>query len=153
MYILFQIKSKIDNAVNVVARYLNLEAKNVKLECSSQHGYTFRISLTDEKKSRKMLKEMNIVDTKNAGVRFRDVKLDQLNREYLKIASEFDTQQQYVMKEIYNITCGKCYAYICLHFSYSRFIKYVRTDIATKFTKYKYKNNFLIIGLSLTIFY
>lgn len=104
---LFQIKSKMDSTVDVVAGILNLEAKKVKLEFTSQHGYTFRLSMNDEKKARNGLKEMIIVDTKNAGVRFRNGKLDHLNREYLKIASEFESQQQYVMKEIYNVTCSK----------------------------------------------
>lgn len=101
-----QIKSKMDSTVDVVAGILNLEAKKVKLEFTSQHGYTFRLSMNDEKKARNGLKEMIIVDTKNAGVRFRNGKLDHLNREYLKIASEFESQQQYVMKEIYNVTCN-----------------------------------------------
>ena len=108
--------------VNVVARNLSLEAKNVKLEFSNQHGYTFRISMNHEKSARKLLKEMNIVDTKKDGVRFRNVKLDQLNREYLKIASEFENQQQHVMKEMYNITCSKCH-------TLPNALQKIRTDI------------------------
>ena len=39
-----EIRADIDNALAVVARYVGLDQKNVKLEFTQQHGYTFRVS-------------------------------------------------------------------------------------------------------------
>lgn len=38
-------KEEIDAAVKVVARYIGLEEKSVKLEYTNQHGYTYRVTM------------------------------------------------------------------------------------------------------------
>ena len=81
-----EIKAEIDTAVNVVARYVGLELKNIKLEFTNQHGYTYRVTMKDEKILRKKQSELMIVDTNKTGVRFRDRKLDKLNKSFLSVS-------------------------------------------------------------------
>ena len=38
-------KEEIDAAVKVVARYIGLEEKSIKLEFTNQHGYTYRVTM------------------------------------------------------------------------------------------------------------
>ena len=66
------VKADIDVAVNEVARYLGLEHKSVKLEFTNQHGYTYRVTMKDEKVLRKKNgeKRLMIIDTNKAGVRY-----------------------------------------------------------------------------------
>ncbi len=101
-----EIKADIDAALAVVARYVGLDQKSVKLEYTNQHGYTYRVTMKDEKILRKKQSELIIVDTNKTGVRFRDRKLDQLNRSFQSVNSEFEEQQKYVLKEISEVTCG-----------------------------------------------
>ena len=101
-----QLKIDIEKAAPIVAGYLGLEEKRVKLEFSNQYGYTYRITQKEEKQVRKKMKEMIEIDTKTSGVRFRDRKLDKLNREYQNLSQEFELQQKVVFEEICNITCG-----------------------------------------------
>lgn len=101
-----KIRSDIDNALTVVVRYLGLEPKNVKLEFTNQHGFTYRVTMKDEKFLRKKQSELMIVDTNKAGVRFRDRKLDQLNRAFLSANSDFEEQQKMILSEMSEITSG-----------------------------------------------
>ena len=74
--------------INAAARSLNIEGDKLKLELTHQHGYTYRITMDSEKKCREKLKKsMYIIDTSKSGVRFRDQKMDRLNREYLSVRS------------------------------------------------------------------
>lgn len=101
-----EIKADIESALAVVAKYVGLDLKSVKLEFTNQHGYTYRVTMKDEKVLRKKQSELIIVDTHKTGVRFRDRKLDQLNRAFLAVNGEFEEQQKYVLSEISEITCG-----------------------------------------------
>ena len=101
-----QVKIDIEKAAPIVAGYLGLEEKSVKLEFSNQYGYTYRITQKEEKQVRKKMKEMIEIDTKTSGVRFRDRKLDKLNRDYQNLSLEFEQQQKVVFEEICNVTCG-----------------------------------------------
>ena len=38
-------KQDIDAAVKIVARYIGLDEKSVKLEFTNQHGYTYRVTM------------------------------------------------------------------------------------------------------------
>ena len=42
-------KEEIDAAVKVVARYIGLEEKSIKLEFTNQHGYTYRVTMKVKK--------------------------------------------------------------------------------------------------------
>lgn len=62
--------------------------------------------MKDEKMLRKKQSEIIFVDTNKSGVRFRDKKLDHLNKKFLEVNREFEEQQKHVLKEISEITCG-----------------------------------------------
>ena len=101
-----EIKNGIDSALIEAANFLGLEQKNVKLEFTQQHGYTYRVTMKDEKVLRKKNRDLIIVDTNKSGVKFRDRALDRLNREFLAVNSEFEEQQKDVLKQVAEITCG-----------------------------------------------
>jgi DNA mismatch repair protein MSH2 len=81
-----KIKADINASVAKVAGYVGLDQKSVKLELTNQHGYTFRVTMKDEKSLRKKTSDIMIVDTHKTGVRFRDRRLEQLNRSYLSVS-------------------------------------------------------------------
>ena len=54
--------------------------------------------MKDEKNLRKKQSDVIIVDTNKSGVRFRDRKLDKLNRKFLEVNRAFEEQQKFIMK-------------------------------------------------------
>ena len=100
-----EVKSNIEASVNKIARYVGLDKKNIKLELSSQHGYCYRVTLKDEKVLRKK-NGIFLVDSAKAGVRFRNVELEQLNKEYMETNTAYEKQQQYVVNEILICAAG-----------------------------------------------
>ena len=100
-----EVKSNIEASVNKMARYIGLDKKNVKLELSSQHGYCYRVTMKDEKVLRKKAGIL-LVDSTKAGVRFRNMDLEQLNKEYMETNAAYEKQQQYVVTEILMCAAG-----------------------------------------------
>ena len=94
-----EVRGNIEASLNKIARYIGLDKKNIKLELSSQHGYCFRVTMKDEKLLRKKSGIFQ-VDSSKAGVRFRNMELEQLNKEFLEINAAYEKQQQYVVSEI-----------------------------------------------------
>ena len=101
-----EIKTKMETSHDKLSRYIGLEKKNIKLELSNQHGYCFRVTMKDEKVLRKKSGIFQ-VDSSKAGVRFRNVELEQLNKDYTEINVEYLKQQQYVVSEILICAEGK----------------------------------------------
>ena len=101
-----EIKTKMETSHDKLSRYIGLEKKNIKLELSNQHGYCFRVTMKDEKVLRKKSGIFQ-VDSSKAGVRFRNVELEQLNKDYTGINVEYLKQQQYVVSEILICAEGK----------------------------------------------
>ena len=100
-----EVKSNIEMSVNGISRYIGLDKKNVKLELSSQHGYCYRVTMKDEKVLRKKAGIL-LVDSTKAGVRFRNMDLEQLNKEYMETNAAYEKQQQYVVTEILICAAG-----------------------------------------------
>ena len=101
-----EVKSSIDATLNKISRYIGLDKKNIKLELTSQHGYCYRVTMKDEKFLRKK-NGIFQVDSSKAGVRFRNVELEQLNKEYTEINAAYIKQQAYVVSEILICSEGK----------------------------------------------
>ena len=101
-----EIKTKMETSHDKLSRYIGLEKKNIKLELSNQHGYCFRVTMKDEKVLRKKSGIFQ-VDSSKAGVRFRNVELEKLNKDYAGINAEYLKQQQYVVSEILICAEGK----------------------------------------------
>ena len=101
-----EITAKMETSHDKLSRYIGLEKKNIKLELSNQHGYCFRVTMKDEKVLRKKSGIFQ-VDSSKAGVRFRNVELEKLNKDYTGINVEYLKQQQYVVSEILICAEGK----------------------------------------------
>ena len=100
-----EVKEEIENSLKKVVASTGLDKKAVKLETSAQHGYTFRVTMKDEKIIRKK-SGIFIVDTTKGGVRFRNHQLEQHNKKFLELSSKYDEQQSYVVSEILTIAEG-----------------------------------------------
>ena len=99
-----EIKIKMENSHDKISRYIGLDKKSIKLELSNQHGYCYRVTMKDEKVLRKKSGILK-VDSSKAGVRFRNLELEQLNKDYTGINAEYLKQQKYVVSEI--LTCAE----------------------------------------------
>ena len=105
-----KIKGNIDASLDKIARYIGLDKKSIKLEHTSQHGYCYRVTMKDEKVLRKK-NGIFQVDSSKSGVRFRNMELEQLNKEHTAINAAYVKHQQYVVSEILICATGK----ICLN--------------------------------------
>ncbi len=65
-----RLKSEIEKLLPKERRRLDVEEKVLKLECTAQHGYFFRVTLKDERLLRKK-SGVNIFDSAKSGVKFR----------------------------------------------------------------------------------
>lgn len=103
-----KLKADIEGSVGKVASSIGLDKKSVKLEMTAaQQGYVFRVTMKDERALRKKASsEIRIVDTNKNGVRFRDKRLDQLNRSFVDVNNAYEEQQKYVVSEICEIASG-----------------------------------------------
>ena len=101
-----EVRSNIEASVNKISRYIGLDKKNIKLEHSPQHGYVYRVTMKDEKFLRKK-SGILMVDSNKAGVRFRNMDLEEMNREFLELNAAYTKQQQYVVAEILICAAGK----------------------------------------------
>lgn len=82
---------------------LDIEAdKTMKLNYTSQHGYFFRVTLKEEKNIRKK-SSYKIIDALKGGVRFTNNILTELNDSYKKLKDAYETQQEFVVKEVYDV--------------------------------------------------
>ena len=72
---------------------------------SSQHGFTFRVTMKDEKAIRGK-SGIITVDTNKTGVRFRNSQLETLNKEYQGLMEGYESKQEEIVKEIMEIVCG-----------------------------------------------
>ena len=103
-----EIKVKVETSHNKISRYIGLDKKSIKLELSNQNGYCYRVTMKDEKLLRKK-SGIYQIDSCKAGVRFRNVELEQLNKDYKGINAEYLKQQEYVVSEILTCAEGKNY--------------------------------------------
>ena len=87
-----KVKGNIDGSLNKISRYIGLDKKNIKLEHSSLHGYCYRVTMKDEKVLRKK-NGIFQVDSSKSGVRFRNLDLEQLNKEYTAINTAYVKHQ------------------------------------------------------------
>lgn len=95
------------------------EGKTIKLECTDQHGYFFRVTLKEEQALRKS-KNYKIIDAIKGGVRFTNSKLTELNKDYETIKEEYVERQKTVVAEIFEVagellTQGVCKINTFLH--------------------------------------
>lgn len=97
------IEEKMQKALRRAAQDLGFESgKSVKLDCTDQHGYFFRVTLKEEHALRQN-KNYQIIDAIKGGVRFRDDKLSKLNEEYSDIKKNYEQQQKNIVKEIFEV--------------------------------------------------
>lgn len=74
----------------------------VKLECTDQHGYFFRMTLKEE---HALLgnKQYTIIDAVKGGVRFTNDKLTEINEDYRGLKESYEQQQRAVVEQILDI--------------------------------------------------
>ncbi|KAK5650302.1 hypothetical protein RI129_001331 [Pyrocoelia pectoralis] len=101
-----KIEEKMQKVLRSAASELGFEAgKSIKLECTEQHGYFFRVTLKEEQALRKN-KNFFIIDAIKGGVRFSNNALKQLNSDYMEINTNYEEEQKSVVKEIYEVAAG-----------------------------------------------
>lgn len=102
-----EVEEKIQAQLGKVANDLSIEAgKTLKLESNQQLGYYFRITLKEEKVLRNK-KQYTVLDSNKSGIRFRSVKLNDLNDEYIASRDKYTAEQKKVVTEIIEIA-GLC---------------------------------------------
>lgn len=97
------IEENMQKVFKSAARDLDLEAgKSIKLECTDQHGYFFRVTLKEEKILRQN-KTYKIIDVIKGGIRFNTEELADLNEEYIQINKNYENQQKNIVTEIFEV--------------------------------------------------
>ncbi|KAK4883145.1 hypothetical protein RN001_006464 [Aquatica leii] len=100
------IEEKMQKALRRAADDLGFESgKSIKLECTDQHGYFFRVTLREEHALRKN-KNFEVIDAVKGGVRFTNDKLKSLNENYYDIKESYEQQQKSLVKEVFDIAAG-----------------------------------------------
>ncbi|KAF5287694.1 hypothetical protein FQA39_LY15794 [Lamprigera yunnana] len=100
------IEEKMNNALRKAADELGFESgKSIKLECTEQHGYFFRVTLREEQTLRKN-KHFEIIDAIKGGVRFINEKLKSLNEQYADIKVNYEQLQKSVVEKIFEVAAG-----------------------------------------------
>ncbi|XP_045467664.1 DNA mismatch repair protein Msh2 isoform X2 [Harmonia axyridis] len=84
---------------------LGLEDGRVKLECTDQHGYFFRVTLKEEHVLRGN-KQYSIIDAIKGGVRFTNDKLSEINEDYRGLKENYEQVQKAVVEQILDIAAG-----------------------------------------------
>ncbi|KAL3277162.1 hypothetical protein HHI36_012514 [Cryptolaemus montrouzieri] len=84
---------------------LGFEDGKVKLECTDQHGYFFRVTLKEEPLLRGN-KNYNIIDAIKGGVRFTNDKLSEFNEDYRGLKENYLQQQKAVVEQVLDIAAG-----------------------------------------------
>lgn len=103
-----EVEEKMQRLVGKVVDDLGFDnAKKIKLECNDQHGYFFRVTLTEEQALRQN-KQYRIIDAIKGGVRFTNDKLERLNETYTNIKQSYQIQQKSLVEEIFNVA-GKSF--------------------------------------------
>ncbi|KAB0801844.1 hypothetical protein PPYR_04030 [Photinus pyralis] len=101
-----KIEEKMQKVLRSAASELGFEAgKSIKLECTEQHGYFFRVTLKEEQALRKN-KNFIIIDAIKGGVRFSNNALKQLNSDYMELNTNYEKEQKSVVKEILEVAAG-----------------------------------------------
>lgn len=96
-------EEKMQKLLGKVANELGFEnAKKIKLECNDQHGYYFRVTLTEEQALRQN-KKYRIIDAVKGGVRFTNDKLETLNEVYKRVKYNYEQQQRSLVQEIFEV--------------------------------------------------
>ncbi|XP_065156997.1 DNA mismatch repair protein Msh2 [Atheta coriaria] len=100
------IEDKMQSLLKRAANDLGYEAgKTIKLDCTNQHGYFFRVTLKEEQAMRKN-KSYTIFDVVKGGVRFNNEKLASYNDDYKDIKKNYEEQQETVVDEIIQVASG-----------------------------------------------
>ena len=97
------IEEKIMKTFHSSAAELDLEAgKTMKLNYISQLGYFFRITCKEEINIRQN-STFKIIDAIKGGVRFTNKTLSKLNESYKELKEVYETQQDFIVKEIFDV--------------------------------------------------
>ncbi|TMS37452.1 hypothetical protein L596_004381 [Steinernema carpocapsae] len=99
-----RIKKRCDKALSEVQAELSNDT--IKLDCHSQHGYYFRVTLKEERTIRQAKKIRILDSTKGVGVRFSTRKLDALNDENVELIKEYEESQEVLKKMVLEVACG-----------------------------------------------
>ncbi|XP_057318906.1 DNA mismatch repair protein Msh2 [Microplitis mediator] len=103
-----KLKKKMRSQLTKAAEELRLEAeKTIKLECTAQQGYYFRVTMKEEKTVRKS-KNYTVFDSIKSGVKFRNGILESLNQEYLDDKEKYEAEQRLIVVEVINLAIGYC---------------------------------------------
>uniref|UniRef100_A0A182VSS0 DNA mismatch repair proteins mutS family domain-containing protein n=1 Tax=Anopheles minimus TaxID=112268 RepID=A0A182VSS0_9DIPT len=101
-----EVHSKMKRHLSAVAKDIGLEAgSSIKLECVSQHGFHFRITLKDETLIRKN-NSYRILDAIKGGVRFTTTKLQDYSESFASLKSAYEEQQQTIISEVIRVAIG-----------------------------------------------
>ncbi|KAF5298623.1 hypothetical protein FQR65_LT09719 [Abscondita terminalis] len=97
------IEEKMQKVLHRAADDLGLESgKSIKLECTEQYGYFFRVTLREEQALRKN-KGYEILGAIKGGVRFTNDKLKSLNQDYCEVKGMYEEQQRSLVKVIFEV--------------------------------------------------
>ncbi|XP_044597120.1 DNA mismatch repair protein Msh2 isoform X2 [Cotesia glomerata] len=103
-----KLKKKMKSQLSKAAEDLGLEAeKSIKLECTSQQGYFFRVTMKEEKIVSRS-KSYTVFDSIKSGVKFRNGTLEALNQEYLEDREKYEAEQKIIVTEVINLAIGYC---------------------------------------------
>lgn len=92
-------------AWNEVAKDLELvKEKGLKFEHNKQFGFFYRISKKEEK-CLKNKPNYRSFDVRRDGVKFKDSKLDSLNKQYSEITEAYSQKQQILGRELMQAAC------------------------------------------------
>lgn len=94
-------------------------AKKIKLECNDQHGYFFRVTLSEEQVLRQN-KQYRIIDAIKGGVRFTNNKLEALNESYKQVKANYEEQQRSLVQQIFEVA-GQLTNKNCIFMNLSKF--------------------------------
>lgn len=97
-----EIEEKMQRLLRSAADELGLEAKKVKLECTDQRGYFFRVTLAEEHVLRQN-KKFKVIDAVKGGARFTSDKLESLNEAYANVKQSYEQQQRSIVQEILEV--------------------------------------------------
>lgn len=101
-----EIHSKMKRHLASVAKDIGLDAgSSIKLECVSQHGFHFRITLKDETLIRKN-NSYRILDAIKGGVRFTTTKLQDYSDSFTTLKNAYEEQQQTIVAEVIRVAIG-----------------------------------------------
>lgn len=133
-----RLQSSAERELGKAARDLGLDAgKTIKLENNTQNGFCFKITLKEERNLRGD-KKYKIIDAVKSGVRFRTNTLESINEEYTQAKTDYEKEQDKVVKEIVSIAGGYSECLFCLSHILSRLDVLVSFAVAASSAPYPY---------------